>query len=132
MPSNKSHDRQPGPTVGESVDIIAAAIAGFDFKVQHDDFVLFELDRLIAEDRASFEDEEFRILIDQGIQQHIEENLETRTELAGRLRKVIPGMDPATGTIARRVLRALENTGYDLRNAGVVVRTYTAYLFDRL
>jgi hypothetical protein len=30
------------------------------------------------------------------------------------------------------VIRALENTGYDLRNAGVVVRTYASYIFERL
>src|SRR5262249_31981538 len=64
--------------------------------------------------------------------QHVEENLEIRSKLAGALRSSILEMDPATQTIARRVIRALENTGYDLRNVGVVVRTYTAYLFDRL
>jgi len=119
-------------SIGESVEIIAQSIAGFDFNVAPDDFILFELNRMIEEDRASFEDEEFRILIDEGIQQHVEENLEIRSKLAGALRNSILEMDPATQTIARRVIRALENTGYDLRNVGVVVRTYTAYLFDRL
>jgi hypothetical protein len=132
MPANKSRRSGSKPTVGESVDIIARTLTGFDFKLRADDFVLFELSRLIDEDRASFEDEEFRILIDEGIQQHVEENLHIRAELAGRLRDSIPNLDPDTQTIARRVIRALENIGYDLRNAGVVVRTYTAYLFDRL
>jgi hypothetical protein len=41
-------------------------------------------------------------------------------------------VDPATRAVAERVIRTLENTLYDLRNAGVVVRAYTAYLFERL
>src|SRR5215470_4055686 len=105
--------RNPSGTktpIGESVEIIAQSIAGFDFNVAPDDFILFELNRMIEEDRASFEDEEFRILIDQGIQQHIEENLAIRSNLAGALRNSILEMDPATQTIARRVIRALENT----------------------
>ncbi len=132
MSAKKPHQPGSRPSIGESVDIITHRISGFDFKLVSDDFVLFELSRMIEEDRASFEDEEFRILIDEGIQQHIEDNLEIRAELAGALRSAIDGMDAATETIARRVIRALENTEYDLRNAGVVVRTYTAYLFERL
>lgn len=131
MPAKKSHTSGSKPSIGESVDIIAQTIAGFDFNIAFDDFVLFELHRLIEEDRASFEDEEFRILIDEGIQQHVEDNLEIRAGLAGVLRNTISDMDSATQIIARRVIRALENTGYDLRNAGVVVRTYTACLFER-
>src|SRR5580765_3497841 len=119
MPANKSRRSGSKPTVGESVDIIARTLTGFDFKLRADDFVLFELHRLIEEDRASFEDEEFRILIDEGIQQHVEDNLEIRAGLAGVLRNTISDMDSATQIIARRVIRALENTGYDLRNAGV-------------
>lgn len=120
------------PTVSESVDILSAAVAGFDFAVHADDFVLYELNRMIDEDRASFEDEEFRILIDEGIREHVEENLQVRAKLAGALRAAARNVDPATHTVADRVIRALENTGYDLRNAGVVVRTYAAYLFQRL
>jgi hypothetical protein len=119
-------------SVGESVDILSKALAGFDFRVDADDFILYELNRLIDEERASFEDEEFRILIDEGIREHIEENLPMRAQLAGRLRAAARAVDPKTRAVADRVIRALENTLYDLRNAGVVVRTYTAYLFERL
>ena len=119
-------------SVGESVDILSKAIAGFDFQVDADDFVLYELNRMIDEERASFEDEEFRILIDEGIREHIEENLTLRAQLAGRLRTAVRTVDPKTRVVAERVIRVLENTLFDLRNAGVVVRTYTAYLFERL
>ena len=119
-------------SIGESVDILSNAISGFDFHVDADDFILYELNRMIEEERASFEDEEFRILIDEGIREHIEENLPVRAELSGGLRIAARTVDPKTRIVAERVIRALENTNYDLRNAGVVVRTYTAYLFERL
>jgi hypothetical protein len=132
MPAPKTPKKPGEVSVGESVEILANAIAGFDFGVHEDDFVLYELNRMIEEDRASFEDEEFRILIDEGIREHVEENLAVRARLTGRLRIAARSVDPATRTVASRVIRALENTGYDLRNAGVVVRVYTAYLFERL
>ncbi|HLQ78706.1 MAG TPA: hypothetical protein VK210_15210 [Terriglobia bacterium] len=119
-------------SIGESVDILSEAIAGFDFGIHEDDFVLYELNRLIEEERASFEDEEFRILIDEGIREHIEENLPVRARLAGALRTAAPRLDPPTRTVAERVIRALENAGYDLRNAGVIVRAYTSCLFEKL
>ena len=119
-------------SVGESVDILTKAIAGFDFTVDADDFILYELNRMIEEERASFEDEEFRILIDEGIREHIEENLPVRAQLAGKLRNAARIVDPKTCAVAQRVIRALENTLYDLRNAGVLVRIYTSYLFERL
>jgi hypothetical protein len=133
MPTSRSPKKSGGDiSVAESVDILSNAIAGFDFLVDADDFILYELNRMIDEERASFEDEEFRILIDEGIREHIEENLPVRAQLAGKLRVAARTVDPKTRVVAERVIRALENTLYDLRNAGVVVRTYTAYLFERL
>jgi hypothetical protein len=133
MPTSRSPKKSGGEiSVAESVDILSKAIAGFDFLVDADDFILYELNRMIEEERASFEDEEFRILIDEGIREHIEENLAVRAQLAGSLRVAARAVDPKTRSVAERVIRALENTLYDLRNAGVVVRTYTAYLFERL
>ena len=133
MPTPKSQKKSGGEiSVGESVDILSKAIAGFDFLVDADDFILYELNRMIEEERASFEDEEFRILIDEGIREHVEENLQVRARLTGELRIAARAVDPATRSVAERVIRALENTLYDLRNAGIVVRTYTAYLFERL
>jgi hypothetical protein len=133
IPTSRSSNKSGGEiTVAESVDILSKAIAGFDFHVDADDFILYELNRLIDEDQASFEAEEFRILIDEGIREHIEENLPVRAQLAGNLRAAARTVDPGTHVVAERVIRALENTLHDLRNAGVVVRTYTAYLFERL
>jgi hypothetical protein len=119
-------------SISESVDILSKALVGFDFHVDADDFILYELNRMIEEERASFEDEEFRILIDEGIREHIEENLQVRAHLTGKLRAAARNVDTATRTVAERVIRTLENTLYDLRNAGVVVRAYTSYLFERL
>jgi hypothetical protein len=133
IPTSRNPKKAGGEiSVGESVDILSKAIAGFDFHVDADNFILYELNRMIEEERASFEDEEFRILIDEGIREHVEENLPIRAQLAGKLRIAARAVDPKTRAVAERVIRALENTLYDLRNAGVVVRTYTAYLFERL
>jgi hypothetical protein len=117
---------------GESAEAVAAALAGFDYEVDTDDFVLYELVRFIDEDRASFDDADFRRLIDEGIRAHIEENLQIRARIAGILRKAAEDMAPETSAIARRVVHALEDMESDLANAGVLVRTYTSYLFDRL
>src|SRR6185436_19382936 len=124
-------------SVGESVDLLSKAIAGFDFLVNTDDFVLYELNRLIEEDRASFEDEEFRILIDEGIRTHVEENLSNRCKLAFSLRALSreEESDKAGSTmlaVRSRVIHALENTEADLRNVAFVVRKFAEYLFERL
>ena len=66
------------------IDALARIIQGFDYNVDPGDFIFYELARLIEEDRASFDDEEFRRLIDDGIQQHVEENPAIRAQLARR------------------------------------------------
>ena len=116
----------------ESLESVTAVIAGFDYRVEPDDFVLYELARMIEEDRASLDDEEFRRLIDEGIREHVEENMQVRAELAGILRTAMREIAPSARPVAIRVIHVLEDADSDLRNVGVVVRTYTAYLFDRL
>jgi hypothetical protein len=114
----------------EGVEQVSATLAGFDYKVEAEDFVLYELHRLIEEDRASFDDVEFRRLVDEGIRAHIEESLETRARLSGVLRSA-----PLTGdaeTVALRVVHALEDVQSDLCNVAVLVHNYTAYLLSRL
>src|SRR6266481_1656008 len=95
----------------------------FDYRVQCDDFFLYELGRLIEEDRASLEDEEFRRLIDAGIHDHIERRLETRAEIAARLRKLLsaPGR-----------LRLIEDIEAPLRDLPLIIQSYTEYLVRRL
>jgi hypothetical protein len=91
---------------------------------------LYELHRLIEEDRASFDDAEFRRLIDEGIRAHIEDNLENRARLSAALRSA-----PLTGdaqTVALRVVHAIENMLSDLCNVAVLVHNYTTYLLTRL
>src|SRR5438876_2454809 len=93
----------------ETADALARLFDDFDFKVESDDFVLYEVARLIEEDRASFEDEEFRRIIDFGIHAHIEENLEIRAAMASRLRK-------AADHPAARMIHALEDVDSPLRH----------------
>lgn len=117
---------------GNIVDALAVLFDGFDYRVEPDDFLLYEIGRLIEEDRASLEDEEFRRLIDGGIRQHIEERPEIRAEMAARLRAAVERLDPGARPIGARVVAALEDIEIPLRNIGLIVRSYTAYIFRRL
>src|SRR5262245_47435231 len=96
----------------------------FDYHIPCDDFLLYELGRLIEEDRATFEDEEFRRVIESGIHEHIERRLDVRAEMARRLR--------ATGSRPDRILRAIEDIESPLRDLPQIIQSYTGYLFQRL
>lgn len=121
--------QKPNPLI-EGAEKAAATLAGFDYGVTADDFILFELHRLIEEDRASFDDFEFRKLIDEGIRAHVEEKPEIRARLAGMLRAA--ALTGKARTIAMRVVHALEDDQADLCNVAILVRNYTAYLLFRL
>src|SRR5215510_6520240 len=91
-------------------------LANFDYQVECDDFLLYELGRLIEEDRASLDDEEFRELIDEGIHEHVETRLQIRADIAKRLRLAIPGIAGDDRAAAVRVLRAVEDIDFSLRD----------------
>src|SRR5437867_246024 len=96
----------------------------FDYHIQCDDFFLYELGRLIEEDRASFDDEEFRRLIDAGIHEHIERRLDIRAQMAANLRQL--------RSIPVRVLQFVEDIEAPLRDVPMIIRSYTAYLIRKL
>jgi hypothetical protein len=95
-----------------------------DYRVGCDDFFLYELGRLIDEDRASLEDDEFRRLIEAGVHEHIERQLDIRAEIAFQLRR--------SETTPKRIVQILENIEVSLIDVPIVVQSYTAYLFRRL
>jgi hypothetical protein len=99
-------------------------LENFDYHVDCDDFLLYELGRLIEEDRATFEDEEFRRLIRAGIHEHIERRLDIRANIAMRLRSSRGRPD--------RMLHAIEDIESPVRDLPHVIHSYTAYLFQRL
>jgi hypothetical protein len=99
-------------------------IDNFDYRVGCDDFFLYELGRLIDEDRASLEDDEFRRLIEAGIHEHIERRLEIRAEIAACFRK--------SGAMPARTLHIVEDIEAPLGDIPVIVQSYTAYLFRKL
>jgi len=107
-------------------------LANFDYQVECDDFLLYELGRLIEEDRASLEDEEFREIIDEGIHQHVEIRLELRAEIAKLLRVAMPRIAENDGVAATRVLRAVEDIDIPLSDVALILTTYTSYLFRKL
>ncbi len=99
-------------------------IDNFDYNVGCDDFFLYELGRLIEEERASLEDEEFRRLIDAGVHEHIERRLDIRTEMAARFRQLQRSPD--------RTLRLIEDIEAPLREIPLIVQSYTKYLLTKL
>src|SRR5437016_1720014 len=98
-------------------------IERFDYRVPCDDFLLYELGRFIEEDRASFDNDEFRRVIDEGIHEHIERRLDIRADVAKRLRD---------GKGSTRLVRAIEDIESPLRGIPEIIQSYTAYLFNRL
>lgn len=95
----------------------------FDYRLDCEDFLLYELGRLIEEDRASFEDDELRRVIEAGIHEHIERRLDIRADMAERLR---------SGGPSDRILHAIEDIESPLRDIPQVIHSYSAYLFERL
>ena len=102
----------------------ANPLENFDYLVDCEDFLLYELGRLIDEDRASLDDEEFRRVVDEGIREHVETRLEVRAELAMRLR--------AAGPAGSRMVPVVEDIEASLSSLAPIVKSYTAYLFRRL
>src|SRR5262245_19904141 len=99
-------------------------LESFDYRVECDDFLLYELARLIEEDRVSLEDEEFLRVIDAGIHEHIERRLDVRAGMAERLRR--------NGAPSDRMLLAIEDIESSLRDSPEIIQSYTAYLVARL
>ena len=97
----------------------------FDYRVPCDDFLLYELGRLIEEDKASFDEAEFRNVIDAGISEHVERKLDIRASVAMRLRT-------HSGGRAGRLLHAMEDIEAQVRDFPEMIESYTGYLFTRL
>ena len=116
----------------ETADALAQLFDDFDYRVEPDDFLLYELSRLIDDDRATFEDEEFRRVIDEGIREHIEQRPEIRAAMAAVLRRAGSQPNESAQRIATRTIRALEQVDFPLHNVSLVVRTFTASMFRRL
>jgi tetratricopeptide (TPR) repeat protein len=110
--------------MGDQTSMPKNPLDNFDYHVECDDFLLYELGRLIEEDRASFEEEAFRRVIQAGIHEHIERRLDIRAEMARLLRT--SGMPPD------RMLRAIEDIESPLDDTLQVIQSYTAYLLQRL
>src|SRR4030095_2344658 len=99
-------------------------LENFDYRIMCDDFLLYELARLIEEERVSLDDVEFRRVVDAGIHEHIERRLDIRADMALRLR--------TAGASSDRVLQAIEDIESSLGNIPEILQSYTEYLFKRL
>ena len=100
-------------------------LQNIDYRVPCDDFLLYELSRLIEEDKASLDEAEFRNFIDAGIAEHVERKLDIRAEIAMRLRT-------QTGGRTGPLLQAIEDIESQVRDFPQVIESYTSYLFARL
>jgi hypothetical protein len=100
-------------------------LLNFDYHVACDDFLLYELGRLIEEDKASFDEQEFRNVIDAGIAEHVERKLDIRAAIAMRIRA-------QSGTRTGRLLHAIEDIESKVRDFPEMIESYTSYLFARL
>ena len=116
----------------EATRWVSETLSTFDFQIDPDDFVFYELSRLIDEEKASFETEEFRRLVDEGIRTHVEDRPPIRAALAGILRTGSSRMPPPVQSIAARVIHVVEDDAADLTNAGALVMAYMAFLFEHL
>jgi hypothetical protein len=113
-------------------EALLKAFQDFDYRVECDDFLLYELGRLIEEDDASFENEEFRRVINEGLHEHIDNRLEIRAEMAWRLRRGSAKADDRSRADIRSTLHAIEDTNLSCGEIAAVVESYTKYLFQRL
>src|SRR5207249_11621829 len=95
-------------------------LENFDYRIPCDDFFLYELGRLVEEDRASLDDEEFRRLIDAGIHEHVERRLEMRNEIAAHLRKLRYALV--------RILRFVHDIEASLHDDPTIIHSYVAYI----
>jgi hypothetical protein len=100
-------------------------LLNFDYRVPCDDFLLYELGRLIEEDKASLDELEFRNVIDAGIGEHVERKLDIRAAIAMRLRA-------QSGARTGRLLHAIEDIESKVRDLPEMIESYTSYLFARL
>ncbi len=117
----------------DSTDLLGGLIADVGFPIRSDDFFVFELARLTEDyDEPSFRNEEFRLLVEQGIRLLVDRDVGIRTRIVGKLRQAYPEMQPEARRIAPDVIGAIEDVDFPLQQVGAVVRSFTNQLFEKL
>ena len=117
----------------DSTDLLSEVIADIEFPIPADDFTVYDLARLTADyETPLFKDEEFRLLLEQGIRLHVDSSVELRARLVERLRDATPEMDAAARKITLDVISGVEDIEFPLYRIGAVVSSYTNQLFQKL
>ena len=117
----------------DSTDLLGGLIADVGFPIRSDDFLVFELARLTEDyDEPSFGNEEFRLLVEQGIRLLVDRDVGIRARIVGKLRQAYPEMQPEARRIAPDVIGAIEDVDFPLQQVGAVVRSFTNQLFEKL
>ena len=116
----------------DSTDLLSDLINDIEFQIGSDDFLVYEVGRLIQDGEPSLDDPEFRLLIEQGIRLHVNPDIHLRARLAERLRRAYPEMSSPARRVALDVIGAIEDADFSLDKIGAVVRNYTNQLFEKL
>ena len=117
----------------DSTDLLGELISDIVFQLRPDDFLVYELARLTEDyEEPSFKNEEFRLLVEQGIRLRLHRDIAIRAQLVGKLRQAYPDMQPEARKIAPDVIGAIEDVEFPLHQIGAIVRSFTNQLFEQL
>jgi len=118
--------------MAESADLLGDVLSEVEAPPFQDDFLVCQLGRLLEDGEPSFEDSDFRFLIQQGIRLEYDSDIGLRARFMERLRREAPEFRGRARRITPDVIGALEDVDFPLHRIGAVVRHYTRRLFARL
>jgi hypothetical protein len=116
----------------DSTDLLAEYLEDLVLPVEPDGFLLFELGRLVEDGDLTFENDEFRLLIEQGILLSVDPDLDLRARMTESLRRNSAKMSPRARRITPEVIGAIEDADFSLDQVGAIVRCYTNRLIGEL
>jgi hypothetical protein len=116
----------------DSTDLLAGYLDEVRYPIDAEDFLLFELGRLIDEGTPSFMNDEFRFLVEQSIRITLNPDIDLRARLVERLRREYPHMPSRARKIAPQIIGAIEDSDFSLDRIGAVVRSYTNQMLEVL
>jgi hypothetical protein len=121
-------DRAFERAMAESADHLGPVLSTVRSPAPADPYFVFELGRLLEEGKGTFEDEEFRFLIQQGVRIEYDRDIELRARFVEKLR----GLAESPNDLVAHVVGAIEDVDFPLNRIGAVVRHYSERLFTAL
>lgn len=121
-------DREFERAMAESTDLLGPALSTVQSLAPADPYLVFELGRLLEEGKGTFEHEEFRFLIQQGVRLEYDREISLRARFVETLRKTKEG----SNALRTHVIGAIEDIDFPLDRIGAIVRHYSERLFRAL